>query len=273
MNLPSTQSAAVLTDDHEGILIRAILRGDAEAFEELFAAHEGMIYRCGFRMMGNTDAAADILQEVALKIFRHLGQFEGKSRFAAWVKMIAINQCRMTLRNTENQHRMESLDAPAETEEGLIPREVADWRPDPEKLYTKSELSSILTEALQHLKPSYREVFVLCDAEEYSMKEAAQVLGLSVAAVKTRLHRARLILRETLERLFLGFNRPPSFACISPQMNGRVSKTPIATPLDTGSSISIHRSLRRNLPRFVSSSSGQTRENGKVAITKSRCEN
>ncbi len=202
MDLPSTQSAADLTDDRDPILIKAALGGDAQAFEQLLAGYEGKIYRCGLRMMGNADAAADILQDVALKMYRHLGQFEGKSRFASWVMAIAINQCRMTLRNTKNQRSTESLDAPIETEEGLIPHEVIDWRPDPEQLYTKAELSSILTEALQQLSPNYREVFLLCDAEEFTMEEAAQMLGLSVAAVKSRLHRARLRLREILGKSF-----------------------------------------------------------------------
>ncbi len=196
------QSDATPNDAQEAQLITAAKAGNRTAFEDLFTTYESRIYRCGLRMMGTSDAAADILQEVALRMYRYLGQFEGRSRFAAWVMAIAINQCRMTLRNTRKERWMESLDAPVESEDGLIPQEVADWHPDPEQLYTNAELGSILTEALQQLSPTYREVFLLCDAEEYSMKEAAQILGLSVAAVKTRLHRARLKLRQVLEKSF-----------------------------------------------------------------------
>lgn len=202
MNLPSTQSAGGVTDDRDPILIKAALGGDAQAFEQLLAAYEGKVYRCGLRMMGNADAAADILQDVALKMYRHLGQFEGKSRFSSWVMAIAINQCRMTLRNTKGDRVTESLDEPVETEDGPITRDVPDWHPNPEQLYTKAELSSILNKALQQLTPQYREVFVLCEAEEHSMEEAAQILGLSLAAVKSRLHRARLKLRQILEKSF-----------------------------------------------------------------------
>jgi RNA polymerase sigma-70 factor (ECF subfamily) len=190
-----------VTDDRHTVLVKAVLGGDADAYEQLLAAYEGKIYRCGLRMMGNA-AAADILQDVALKMYRHLAQFEGRSRFATWVMMIAIDQCRMTLRNSRNQRSTESLDAPAEAEEGLIPSEVADWRPDPEQLYNKAELGFILTEALQQLSPNYREVFLLCDAEEFSMQEAAQILGVTLAAVKSRLHRARLQLRHVLAQHF-----------------------------------------------------------------------
>jgi RNA polymerase sigma-70 factor (ECF subfamily) len=196
------ESDAAPNDAEEAQLILAAKAGDHRAFEDLLATYESRIYRCGLRMMGTADAAADILQEVALKMYRHLGQFEARARFATWLMTIAINQCRMTLRNSKKERRVESLDAPSESEDSTVYPEFPDWHPNPEQLYAKAEVETILNEALQQLTPSYREVFLLCDAEEFSMQEAAQILDVTLAAVKSRLHRARLQLRQILEQHF-----------------------------------------------------------------------
>lgn len=136
-----------------------------------------------------------------MKAYEHLGSFQGQSKFYTWLTRIAVNESLMKLRKRKSD-RTVSLDENIETDEESIVREIAVWDGTPEERYGQEELRVILEDAIQSLKPIFRTVFVLRDVEELSTEETAEVLGLSIAAVKSRLLRARLQLREKLTRIF-----------------------------------------------------------------------
>src|SRR4051794_6271312 len=145
--------------------------------------------------------AEDVLQETFLKAYSHLDDFKGNSKFYTWLVRIAVNEALMKLRKRRSD-RTVPLDDPIDTGEDEVPREVAVWDENPEEKYSRDELGQILDEAIQSLKPAYRTVFVLRDIEELSIEETAEALNLSISAVKSRLLRARLQLREKLTRQF-----------------------------------------------------------------------
>ncbi len=141
------------------------------------------------------------MQEAFLKAYEHLGEFEGNSRFYTWLVRIAVNQALMKLR--KRRPNVVSLDEEIDTgEETTVPRDVEDWGPSPEQRFEQTELSGILENVIADLEPPFRIVFQLRDIEELSTEETAEALGLSVPAVKSRLLRARLKLRQKLDRYF-----------------------------------------------------------------------
>ena len=142
-----------------------------------------------------------MVQDAFLKAYQNLGQFQGQSKFYTWLVRIAVNEALMRLRRRRPE-RMVSIDEDVKTEEDSMPREIADWSPNPEQQYTQSELKDILGKTIQGLPPSFRTVFVLRDVEGLSTEETASALELSVPAVKSRLLRARLQLRERLNKYF-----------------------------------------------------------------------
>jgi RNA polymerase sigma-70 factor (ECF subfamily) len=175
--------------------------GDASAFSELVERYERKIYRLAKHITQNDEDAEDVLQESFMKAYTHLDSFQGDSKFYTWLVRIAVNEALMKLRKRKTD-RTVSLDEPQDTGEDLVAREIAVWDDDPEKKYSREELADILDKAVQSLKPSFRTVFVLRDIEELSTEDTAETLGISVPAVKSRLLRARLQLRERLTRYF-----------------------------------------------------------------------
>ena len=149
----------------------------------------------------NAEDAEDVLQETFLKAFEHLGNFQGNSKFYTWLVRIAVNEALMKLRKRKSD-RTVPLDEPVDTGDETVVREIAVWDQDPETKYSQEELGGILKEAVESLRPAFRTVFVLRDIEELSTEDTAQALGISVPAVKSRLLRARLQLREKLTRFF-----------------------------------------------------------------------
>ena len=150
----------------------------------------------------NKEDAEDVLQESFLKAYTNLGRFQGNSRFYTWLVRIAVNESLMKLRKRRSDRQV-SLDEKLETEDdGLLPREIVDWGDNPEQHYAKTEWQEILAEATQTLEPAFRTVFTLRDVEQLSTEETAEALGLSVPAVKSRLLRARLKLRQRLNKYF-----------------------------------------------------------------------
>jgi RNA polymerase sigma-70 factor, ECF subfamily len=162
--------------------------------------YERKIFRLTQNITQNREDAEDAMQESFLKAFEHLGEFQGNSRFYTWLVRIAVNQALMKLR--KRRPNQVSLDEDVDTGEDTIPRDVEDWGPSPEDRYEQSELSGILSQVIGELDPSFRIVFQLRDIEELSTEETAEALGLSVPAVKSRLLRARLKLRQKLNRYF-----------------------------------------------------------------------
>ena len=193
--LPST---IVREDEH--LLVAAARGGDAAAFEELVNRYEGKIFRLTRNITGNHEDAEDAMQDAFLKAYAHLQDFHGDSRFYTWLVRIAANEALMRLRKRRpNQF---SLDEPIEGDTDLFPRELEDWGPTPEQKYAQTEIENIVSELIDRLEPEYRIVFLLRDFEELSTQETAEALGISVPAVKSRLLRARLKLREKLNRHF-----------------------------------------------------------------------
>lgn len=182
-------------------LVQAAKKGDLDAFGELVHKYDRNIFRIAQHITHNEEDAQDVVQDAFLKAYRNLNQFQGNSKFYTWLVRIAVNEALMKLRKRRNEKTV-SLDDDVETDEGSIPREVADWSPNPEQLYGQSELGDILKRTIQGLSPGFRTVFVLRDVEGLSTEETAEMLGLSVPAVKSRLLRARLQLRERLGKYF-----------------------------------------------------------------------
>ncbi len=182
-------------------LVEQAKGGDREAFSELVDRYERQIYRLARHITQHEEDAEDVLQETFLKAFRGLNQFEGKSRFYTWLVRIAVNESLVKLRR-RRADRTVSLDDPVETESDVLPRQIAAWDENPEQQYGREEMNRILTRAIESLPLSFRAVFLLRDVEELSTEETAAALNLSVPAVKSRLMRARLQLREKLNRVF-----------------------------------------------------------------------
>jgi RNA polymerase sigma-70 factor, ECF subfamily len=185
-------------DEHQ--LVAAAKAGDATAFEELVTRYERKIFRLTMNITRNREDAEDAMQDAFLKSYSHLKTFQGDSRFYTWLVRIAANEALMRLRKRRpNQF---SLDEPIEGDEDLMPRELRDWGPGPEQRFAQTEMREILSGVIEELEPDYRIVFVLRDIEELSTEETAASLGISIPAVKSRLLRARLKLREKLNRYF-----------------------------------------------------------------------
>ncbi len=175
--------------------------GDTRAFGELVRRYEGKIFRLAQHITQNREDAEDVLQETFMKAYEHLDQFQGNSKFYTWIVRIAVNQALMKLRRRKTDKSV-SLDETIDTGEDTIVREIAAWDENPEQKFSREELGGVLDTAIQSLEPLYRSVFVLRDLEELSTEETAEALHLSVPAVKSRLLRARLQLREKLTRYF-----------------------------------------------------------------------
>jgi len=190
---------AAATD--ELALVQAAKRGDVAAFEQLVKRYDRNIFRIAQHITQNREDAEDVVQDAFLKAYENLEQFQGNSKFYTWLVRIAVNESLMKLRRRRSD-RTVSLDEDIQTEEDTMPREVADWSPNPEQLYKQGELKDILRKTVQGLPSSFRTVFVLRDVEGLSTEETAEALDLSIPAVKSRLLRARLQLRERLNKYF-----------------------------------------------------------------------
>lgn len=191
---------AKLSDEE---LIQQSRQRNYEAFEELVKRYEGRIYRLALKMLKSPDDAEDILQKTFLSVFENLDSFRGEAKVSTWIFRIAANHALMKLRK-EKGITVDSLDAPPDTGEINLYSRIADENSNIHKLYEKKEFVRHLEQALSELPEIYRLVFILRDVEGFSNNETAQMLGLSVPAVKSRLLRARLYLREKLEHIGTG---------------------------------------------------------------------
>ncbi len=174
--------------------------GDTGAFTELVNRYDRKIFRLARHITQSQEDAEDILQETFLRAYEHLDDFQGNSKFYTWLVRIAVNQSLIKLRKRRSD-RSVSLDETLDTGEDTVTREIAVWD-NPEQNYSREEIHAILEEAVESLPPIFRAVFALRDIEELSTEETAAVLNISVPAVKSRLLRARLRLREKLTRYF-----------------------------------------------------------------------
>jgi RNA polymerase sigma-70 factor (ECF subfamily) len=189
------------TDFDEASLVAKAQAGDGDAYGSLVQKYQNKIYRLAKHITQNDEDAEDVLQDAFLKAYEHLPGFQGNSKFYTWLVRITVNEALMKLRKRRGD-RTVPLDEPVDTGEEMVNREIAVWEDNPEQRYSQAEMQKILGDAVQDLKPDFRTVFVLRDIEELSTEETAEVLGISVPAVKSRLLRARLALREMLTRKF-----------------------------------------------------------------------
>lgn len=182
------------------MLVAAAKSGDTSAFEELVNRYDRKIFRLTMNITRNREDAEDAMQDAFMKAYSHLDRFHEESRFYTWLVRIAANEALMRLR--KRRPNQVSLDEPIESEDDFIPQQIEDWGPNPEQRFAQTEMRDILRSVIEHLPPDFRVVFVLRDVEGLSTEETAETVGISEAAVKSRLLRARLKLRQKLDRQF-----------------------------------------------------------------------
>jgi RNA polymerase sigma-70 factor (ECF subfamily) len=177
------------------VLVAAAKLGDHPAFAELWTRHSHTAFKMACRIMGNRDDAEDVIQDAWMKAYVHLKAFDGRAKFSTWLTRITINSALMTLRR-KRAHPETSM----EIEDGGTWRlcEITDQTKDVEELYARHERAERLRRAICRLQPTLRNVVEIHQLSDRSVKEVAELAGLSVAATKSRLLRARIVLRRAL---------------------------------------------------------------------------
>ncbi len=177
-------------------------------FDQIVAKYHPKVYNFILRLVGNHDDAEDLTLETFTNAFKAWDRFRGEARVSTWLHQIAYNNCKNRFKQKDRQREREpySLDDTIGTDSGgELGREIADWRDAPERLLMDKELSVQIQKAVDALAPEYKSVLVLAQMEGLSYEEVAQVTGLTVPAVKTRLHRARNMMRRRLEPYYRGW--------------------------------------------------------------------
>lgn len=195
MTIWTHDGAGLAPEADDAELVRRVLAGDGPAFATLVRRHERRVFRVTLAVTGCNEDAEEAMQDTFVKVYRHLAQFRNEARFTTWLTSIAVNEA-LQRRNTRKNNL--SLDDPAVTEANLIPHRIERWHTNPEAVVGRQELRLLVEKAIENLPSMYREPLVLRDIEEMSTEEAAGVLGLAVPAFKSRLLRARLMVREAL---------------------------------------------------------------------------
>jgi RNA polymerase sigma-70 factor (ECF subfamily) len=185
-------------NESESSLIARICKGESSLFATLVKPYERRVYVTALALLRNNADAQDVAQEAILKAFANLRQFRGESKFSTWLIQITVNEARMRQRKQHAQLFEPLVESNDEEEGTYTPRDFADWREIPSEALERSEIRTLLAKALASLAQKYREVFILRDVENMSIEEAAEALNISIASVKTRLLRARLMLRDIL---------------------------------------------------------------------------
>jgi len=192
-------TAPYATENDED-LVRRAQAGDTRAFDELVRRYQDKVYRLSYKILRHEDDAAEALQDAFLSAFRGIKNFKVESTFSTWLYRIATNASLMKYRKRRDHHiSLEQSQSPDDDAEGL---QLPDWSEQPLEKLLDGETREVMREGIQRLPEDLRTVFVLRDVEELSNAEVAEILELSVAAVKSRLHRARIALRDRLNRYF-----------------------------------------------------------------------
>jgi RNA polymerase sigma-70 factor (ECF subfamily) len=191
-------------DADDSVLVERAQAGDSSAFDELARRYAGRVFHLTRRILGDADEAEDALQETFLSAYRGLPRFKREAKFSTWIFRIATNAALMRLR--KRRPDTVSLDAPpaSDGEGDPAPMELRDWSATPDQELANAETRAAMDEAIAALPPELAAVFLLRDIEGMSNEEAAEATGLSLAAAKSRIHRARLFLRDRLTRHFAG---------------------------------------------------------------------
>jgi len=196
---------ALTTGGHAGdaALVERLKRGDEEAFAALLKRYQGKVYRLAMNMTRNAQDAEEATQDVFLAVYRKIGDFDGRAAFSTWLYRIATNAALMKLRaRPAGQHLSVEEAGPAFGADGHHARPVADWSEVPEDRLLAAERRRVVQDAIAALPSDYKAVVALREIEGLSNQEVAEVVGATVLAVKSRLHRARLALRERLATYF-----------------------------------------------------------------------
>ncbi|HXM09336.1 MAG TPA: sigma-70 family RNA polymerase sigma factor [Terriglobales bacterium] len=201
MTVDSAQFAVRDVADDDLDLVHATKNGDIAAFEQLVRRYDRKLLRIAQSITHNREDSQDAVQEAFLKAYQNLSAFREDSKFSTWLFRITVNQSLMKLRK-QRTTRETSLDEDFKADGDVLPKEVTDWAPNPEQLYWATELRDILIKCLQELSPILRTVFVLRDIEGLTIDQTVEVLNVSQTAVKARLLRARMLLRENLTKYF-----------------------------------------------------------------------
>ena len=181
----------------EAEMIAAILAGETQLYHELIRPYERNVYLMALSYMKNEADAEDVAQEAFVKGFRSLASFRAEARFSTWLISITLNEARSRLRR-KSLVRMDSLDTPPDENQNVSPALMRDWREIPSEVLERGEVRQLLQEAIEGLPDIYREVFLLRDVEEMNINETAEALNISIASVKVRLNRARMMLQKQL---------------------------------------------------------------------------
>lgn len=201
-----TSCGTGINKDSDGALVAAAKRGNTQAFEELVLRHRQRVLAVAQRITNNREDAEDVAQESFHKAFLHLGSFQEKSRFSSWLTRISMNEAFMLLRRRRGVFEV----LPENPDDGVKSscEAFADHGPNPEESYLQRERTGFVTEAINRLGSTIRATILLRDVEERSVKETAQILGVSITAVKTRVFQGRRKLRRTLNPGFKTTRRP-----------------------------------------------------------------
>lgn len=196
---PATVSSS--EQQSEPWLIAQIRAGDSKLFHRLIEPYERPLFALAYAVLKNSADAEEAVQEALLKAYQNLDQLRGEDRFKSWLLCIAMNEARMK-RRRERKYMFEPLENSGSDDSESVLRQFADWRELPSDFVEMAELRSAIRQAIENLPDSYREIYILSDNQHLAMEEIAGVLSISVAAVKSRLHRARLRIQEQLAPRF-----------------------------------------------------------------------
>ena len=191
----------------EEALVRDLQNGNLDAYDKLAEIYQKKIYGLSFHLTRNQMDAQDVTQEVLLTLFRKINMFQGKSAFSSWVYRIAVNASYMKLRSKKKEPNI-SIDElmPSFNSAGFQQEKIQDWSENTESLLFTKETRDVINKAVDLLPEKEKVVFLLRDVEGLSSEKAGEILDLTVPAVKSRLHRARLFLRKKLSNYFEEFS-------------------------------------------------------------------
>jgi RNA polymerase sigma-70 factor (ECF subfamily) len=176
--------------------------GDEKAFAEIVLHRQKRVFNIAYRMLGNSEEAKDLAQEVFISVFESIKDLKEEIKFDAWLTQITLNHCRNRWKYLKRRHYFtsDSLDDPIETEEGNVPRDICDPSDNPEIVFEKKMVQQWIQRGLLKLKEDQRELLVLRDLQGFSYEEMGDTLGLPEGTIKSKLHRARMDLKEVLEK-------------------------------------------------------------------------
>ncbi len=183
---------------NEEVIVERASKGDIQAFEALVSAYEKSLYNIAFRLVSNSEDAMDIVQEVFLKTYQALPKFRGESRFSTWIYRVCVNASLDHIRKY-NKVKVYSLDTPVVFPDSEVQRQVEDQGDSTEDIVESKFLGEKALSVLNGLDPHYRAILILCDVQGYSYQEISEILDVSLGTVKSRIHRARNIVRKLFE--------------------------------------------------------------------------